>query len=186
MDNGSVDDTAAVARRLGATVIQEPNPGYGAAVNAGVQACTADHVAVIDGDGSLDPRELTPLLTAVVSATATMAVGRRRPVNKAAWRWHARAGNALASRWLRARTGLRVTDISPVRVCRREDLLALGVEDQRFGYPVELLTRAAKAGWVIREYDVSYRARTVGTRSKVSGSVPGSIRAAIDFARILR
>ncbi len=185
VDNDSADETAAVAERLGARVVFERQAGYGAAVHAGLTAATAEYVAVIDGDGSLDPTELPPLLEAVRSGQATMAVGRRRPMSAGAWTWHARAGNSAVSWWLRRRTGLEVHDIAPVRVCRRTDLLRLGVKDRRFGYPVELLIRARRAGWVVREYDVSYRPRAEGTRSKVSGSVSGSLRTIRDFARAL-
>ena len=94
-------------------------------------------------------------------------------------------GNRLVLRALRRRTGLRVHDIAPLRAARREALLGLGVEDRRSGYPVELLDRAARAGWRVHEVDVDYHPRTAGTRSKVSGSVRGSLRAAYDFWRVL-
>ena len=87
--------------------------------------------------------------------------------------------------WLRRRIGMPLHDIAPMRVARREDLLALGVEDRRFGYPVELLQRATSAGWRFVERDIGYYPRAAGTRSKVSGSVLGTIRAARDFARVL-
>ena len=185
VDNGSRDGTAEVARRLGARVVAEERPGYGAAVHAGVEASDAQFVAVLDGDGSMDPAELLPLLEEVRSGRATMACGRRRPAARGVWPWHARAGNAVVLAWLRRRTGLTVHDIAPVRVCRREDLLALQVRDRRFGYPVELLVRAQRAGWLITEHDIAYHPRAAGTRSKVSGSVRGSLRAAHDFARVL-
>ena len=79
VDNGSRDGTAQVARDLGATVVEEDRPGYGAAVHAGVEAASAEYVAVLDGDGSMDPAELAPLLAEVREGRATMAVGRRRP-----------------------------------------------------------------------------------------------------------
>ena len=101
------------------------------------------------------------------------------------WPWHARAGNALIVRWLRHRIGFTAHDIAPIRVCRRVDLLELGVEDRRFGYPVELLQKATNAGWRIVEQDVSYHPRAEGTRSKVSGSVQGTVRTARDFWRVL-
>jgi glycosyltransferase involved in cell wall biosynthesis len=185
VDNGSSDGTADVATALGARVVHEARPGYGAAVHSGVEASRAEFVAVLDGDGSMDPRELLPLLEEVRSGAATMACGRRRPASRGVWPWHARAGNAAVLAWLRHRTGLRVHDIAPVRVCRREDLLALGVRDRRFGYPVELLSRAQQAGWVLTEHDIAYHPRAEGTRSKVSGSVRGTVRAARDFARVL-
>ena len=185
VDNGSSDGTAEVARAYGARVVVEPRPGYGAAVQAGVLAARARWVAVMDGDGSLDPRDLLPLLHSVQAGAATMAVGRRVPVEPGAMPRHARIGNAAVLWWLRRRGGLTVHDVAPMRVCARRELLALGVEDRRFGYPVELLVRAQQAGWLLHELEVSYRPRSAGTRSKVSGSVRGSLRAARDFARVL-
>ncbi len=185
VDNGSQDGTAEAAASVGVQVIGEPSAGYGAAVQAGLEAARADLVAVMDGDGSLDPRDLVPLVTEVACGAADMAVGRRRPVAAGVWPWHARAGNKLVMAWLRRRTGLSVQDIAPLRVARREPLLALGVEDRRFGYPVELLVRAQRAGWVLSEHDVAYRPRAAGTKSKVSGSVSGTLRTARDFARAL-
>lgn len=186
VDNGSTDGTAEVARGLGATVVHEPRPGYGAAVHAGVLAATTDLIAVMDGDGSFDARDLLPLLEDVRAGRATMAVGRRRPTGRGVWPWHARLGNRLVVSWLRVRADFPVRDIAPIRVCRRTDLLALGVEDRRFGYPVELMQKATRAGWRIVETDVPYHPRAVGTRSKVSGSAKGTLRAARDFAAVLR
>ena len=185
VDNGSTDDTAEVARSLGARVVREERPGYGAAVHAGVLAATADHLAVMDGDGSFDPADLLALLEEVRSGRADLATGRRRPVSRGVWPWHAPAGNVAVLWWLRRRTGLPVHDIAPMRVCRRADLLALGVEDRRFGYPVELLQKAMLAGWRLTEQDIAYHPRAEGTRSKVSGSVRGTVRAARDFAKVL-
>jgi len=185
VDNGSSDDTADVARRRGAEVVPEPTAGYGAAVHAGVLAATAPLVAVIDGDGSLDPVELIDLRDRVL-AGATMAVGRRRPSRRGVWPWHARAGTAVVAWWLRQRTAVRVHDIAPMRVCRRQDLLDLGVADRRSGYPLELLVKAVAAGWRIEERDVSYGPRARGTRSKVSGSLVGTMKAIRDFVRVVR
>lgn len=185
VDNGSTDGTADVAARLGAKVVTEPRPGYGAAVHAGVEAATATYVAVMDGDGSFDPAELLPLLDDVRSGRADMAVGRRRPVARGVWPWHARLGNGLVVTWLRRRIAMPVHDIAPMRVVRRRQLLDLGVEDRRFGYPVELLDRATRAGWRFTERDVGYHPRAEGTRSKVSGSVRGTARTARDFWRVL-
>jgi glycosyltransferase involved in cell wall biosynthesis len=185
VDNGSRDGTAQVALGFGAQVVAEPQPGYGSAVHAGLEAATAEHVAVMDGDGSMDPTDLVQLLSLVVAGDADLAVGRRRPTQRGAWPWHARAGNAVVLWWLRRRIGLAVHDIAPMRVAERGRLLALEVEDRRFGYPVELLQRAGRAHWRVVERDIAYRPRTAGTRSKVSGSVRGTVRAARDFARVL-
>lgn len=185
VDNGSADGTADVARSLGARVVAEPRPGYGAAVHAGVVAAESAYVAVMDGDGSFDPAELRPLLRLVVDGDADLALGRRRPVGRGVWPWHARLGNALVVAWLRRSVGFPVHDLAPIRVCRRADLLALDVRDRRFGYPLELLRKASAAGWRLAERDVAYHPRAAGTRSKVSGSVRGTLRTAHDFARVL-
>ncbi len=185
VDNGSRDGTAEVARSLGATVVVEPMPGYGAAVHAGVVAAKREFIAVMDGDGSFDPSELLPLLDDVRSGRADIAVGRRRPVRPGVWPWHARLGNAVILAWLRRRIGTSAHDIAPIRVCRRVELLALDVRDRRFGYPVELLQKATVAGWRFSERDVTYHPRADGTRSKVSGTVTGTVRTARDFWRVL-
>jgi glycosyltransferase involved in cell wall biosynthesis len=185
VDNGSSDDTALVAEQLGARVVHEPTPGYGAAVHAGVLAARHEYIAVMDGDGSFDPGDLLPLLAEVATGAADLAVGRRRPVRAGVWPWHARAGNRAVLWWLRRRTGLPVRDIAPLRVCRRDAVLALDLRDRRFGYPVELLQAAQREGWRFVERDVAYHPRAAGTRSKVSGSVRGTARAARDFAKVL-
>jgi glycosyltransferase involved in cell wall biosynthesis len=185
VDNGSRDDTAAVAARLGARVVVEPVPGYGSAVHAGLLAATHDFVAVMDGDGSFDPAALLPLLAEVREGRADMAVGRRRPTGRGTWPWHARLGNALIVAWLRRTIGMAAHDIAPMRVARRQAMLDLALQDRRFGYPVELLQAVTRAGWRVSEHDVGYHPRAEGTRSKVSGSVSGTVRTARDFWRVL-
>ena len=182
VDNNSTDDTAAVARRLGADVVTEPVPGYGSAVHAGVLAATTPIVAVVDADGSLDPAELPRLVAALDGAD--LVTGRRRAVQGVRWPWHARLGTAAVCWRLRRDHGLDVHDIAPMRVARREALLGLGVTDRRSGYPLELLVRAAAAGWRVVELDVGYGPRA-GGKSKVSGSVRGSVIAAADFWKAL-
>ena len=142
VDNGSTDGTADVARALGATVVHESAPGYGAAVHAGLLAATSDHVAFMDGDGSFDPAELLPLLDDVRSGRADLAVGRRRPVARGVWPWHARLGNDLVVWWLRRRIGMPAHDIAPIRVCRRDGPARPG----RPGPSVRLPGRAAAEG----------------------------------------
>jgi len=184
VDNGSDDGTASVARRLGAVVVDEPVPGYGAAVQRGVESATTTFVCVLDGDGSLDPGEL-PGLVALLRSGADLAVGRRVPERGAGWPMHARVGNAVVAARLRRRFGLHVHDIGAVRAARTRTLLDLGVEDRRSGYPLELLVRAGRAGLRVEELPVSYRPRTAG-RSKVSGSVVGSALATWDFLKVIR
>jgi glycosyltransferase involved in cell wall biosynthesis len=183
VDNGSGDDTAAVARALGARVVTEPRRGYGAAVHAGLEAAEAELVVVLDGDGSLDPTVLPGMVAAVTDGAADLAVGRRVPTRRGVWPWHARAGNAVIAALLRRR-GVPVHDIAPIRVARRAALLELGIVDRAFGYPLELLLRAGAAGWRIVEVPVAYGPRA-GGRSKVSGSVRGTLRAGRDMAGLL-
>ena len=183
VDNNSTDGTAEVARRCGAQVVEESRAGYGAAVHAGVVATSTPLVAVLDGDGSMDPREL-PKLVAAVDDGADMAVGRRRPLPGVRWPWHARLGNQVVCWRLRTRHGIPVHDIAPMRVARRDAVIDLGVADRRSGYPLELLVRAATAGWHVSEHDITYGLRT-GGKSKVSGSVRGSFFAVLDFWRVI-
>lgn len=178
VDNNSTDGTAEVARAHGARVVAESVPGYGSAVHAGVVASTTPIVSVIDADGSLNPADLPRLVAALDGAE--MVIGRRRAVRGSTWPWHARLGTAAVCFRLRQKHGLAVHDIAPMRVVRRDALLELGVTDRRSGYPLELLVRAAAAGWRVVELDVDYGPRMGGV-SKVSGSVRGSFHAAVDF-----
>ncbi|HEU4426219.1 MAG TPA: glycosyltransferase family 2 protein [Pilimelia sp.] len=184
VDNGSTDGSPHVAAAHGASVVHEPRRGYGAAVHAGIRAATAEIVCVLDADGSLDPRDLPAVAAPVLAGSAELAVGRRVPAAAGVWPWHARAGNAVLAALLRRR-GVPVHDIAPARAARRSALLELGIADRGFGYPLELLLRAGGAGWRITEVEVAYYRRTAGTRSKVSGSVRGTLRAARDMARVL-
>ena len=184
VDNGSTDGSPEIAARYGATVVHEPRRGYGAAVHTGLSCASAEIVCFLDADGSLDPAELVPLVAAV-SSGVQLAVGRRVPVSRGVWPWHARMGNRVLATVLRRR-GLPVSDIACMRAVRRADLLALDVRDRAFGYPLELLVRATEAGWSVLERDVAYGPRAAGTRSKVSGSVRGTLRAVRDMAGVLR
>lgn len=186
VDNGSKDGTAEVAAELGAQVVSEPRPGYGAAVHCGMLVSTTEFVAVLDGDGSMTARDLPRLLAAVRSGEATMAIGLRRPVARGVWPWHARMGTKVLAWWLRKRSDFPIHDLAPMRVCRREDLLALDVQDRRFGYPLELMIKASAAGWTIHESRIDYRRRAAGTHSKVSGSARGTARVIRDFAKVMR
>ncbi|PRX50057.1 glycosyl transferase family 2 [Prauserella shujinwangii] len=185
VDNGSTDGSPEIAAEHGARVVTEHRRGYGAAVHTGLETATADVVCFMDADGSLDAGTLPTLVAALDGGGVQLAVGRRVPAARGVWPWHARGANALLSALLRAR-GLDVHDIAPVRAARRTELLALGVADRAFGYPLELLIKASRAGWRVREFAVPYGPRADGTTSKVSGSVRGTLRAARDMARVWR
>ncbi len=183
VDNGSTDGSGTLAVALGARVVVEPHPGFGAACFAGLEAASADVVCFMDCDGSLDPRALPSVAAAVVDGRADLVLGERRPV-PGAWPLHARVGNRLLALELRRRTGLGLRDLGPMRAARRESLLALEIADRRFGWPLEMVLRAHRAGWRIEELPVDYLARS--GRSKVTGTVRGTFRTAADMGRLLR
>jgi glycosyltransferase involved in cell wall biosynthesis len=182
VDNGSSDGSAEVAGALGATVVHEARQGYGAAVNAGLEAATAEVVCVLDADGSLDPADLPALTSPVVAGTADLVLGARQSA-PGAWPLHARVANRALARTLRRRTGAALTDLGPMRAARRADLLDLGVTDRRSGWPLEAVLRAGTAGWRIIEVPVPYGLRT--GRSKVTGTVRGTLRAVHDMRSVL-
>lgn len=184
-DNGSTDGSPDIARAHGAHVVSVPERGFGAAAHGGLLACTADVVCFIDADGSLDPVELPRVVEPLLAGSADLVLGRRRPVSRAAWPVHARIGNAVVARQLQKRTGQRLCDIGPMRAARRLDLLSLDLVDRRFGYPLEMVTTAASRGWRLREVDVSYQPRAAGSRSKVTGTLLGTLRTVHDMAAVL-
>lgn len=182
VDNGSTDRTAEVARELGATVVQESQQGFGAACWAGLQAATADVVCFMDADASFDPTELPRVADPVIAGEADLVLGAR-VAERGAWPWHARVANKVLAFEIRRRSGVVVTDLGPMRAARRTELLALGLEDRRSGWPLEMVLRAQSAGWRIEEVRVGYRPR-IG-RSKVTGTVKGTVRAVTDMSRLL-
>lgn len=184
-DNGSTDGSAAVALDHGARVVSVPQRGFGAAAHAGLCAATAPIVCFIDADGSLDPAQLGRVVAPVASDAADLALGRRRPTSARAWPMHARAGNAVLSARLRHVARARVHDLGPMRAGRREALLRLNLLDRRCGYPLEMVLEAAYAGWRILEVDVDYAPRFPGTRSKVTGTVRGTLTAIADMSAVL-
>ena len=182
VDNGSTDGTADVAERLGAVVVHEPRRGFGSACWAGLQACDADVVCFMDADASFDAAELPLVAEPVANGTHDLMLGARR-AQRGAWPLHARLANRVLASEIRRRTGVRVSDLGPMRAASRHALLALGMEDRRSGWPVEMVLRAQRAGWRIAEVPVTYRPR-VG-RSKVTGTVRGTVQAVRDMSRIL-
>jgi glycosyltransferase involved in cell wall biosynthesis len=180
VDNGSADGSAEVAAALGARVVREPRRGFGAACFAGLVAARAEIVCFMDCDATFDPLELDRVADPVEAGAADLVLGARRGAQPA----HARLANALLALELRRRAGVRLTDLGPMRAAPREPLLALGLRDRRFGWPLEMVVRAAGAGWRIEEVEVGYHPRA--GRSKVTGTVRGTLRAARDMAAVLR
>ncbi len=181
VDNGSVDASADIARSLGARVVSEPVRGFGAACWAGLQAAEGDVVAFLDGDASLDPLDL-PRVVDPLRSGADLVLGERR-AERGAWPPHARLANRFLAARVRRLTGITVSDLGPMRACRRLPLLELGLQDRRFGWPLEMIIRAASAGWRIEGVHVPYHCRA--GRSKVTGTVKGTIAAVQDMRRLL-
>jgi glycosyltransferase involved in cell wall biosynthesis len=182
VDNGSTDGSAEIARELGAHVVVEPRPGFGSACFAGLSAARSEVVCFMDCDGSLDAAELPRVAAPVLAGDADLVLGSR-VAEPGAWPVHARLANRALS--LMIRRSARVTDIGPMRAARREGLIALGLRDRRFGWPLEMVLRAADAGWRIEEMPVTYRRRD-GGRSKVTGTVRGTLRTIGDMTRAMR
>ena len=183
VDNGSTDDSVAVALAHGAVVVHAAQRGFGAACHAGLLAATADVVCFMDADASLDPVQLPLVAVPVGAGRRDLVMGRRISVTRDAWPAHARLGNAVLARRLRRRAGVPLHDLGPMRAARRADLLSLGLVDRRFGYPLEMVLSAAKNRWRIEEVDVDYRPR-IG-QSKVTGTLRGTLRAVKDMRQVM-
>jgi glycosyltransferase involved in cell wall biosynthesis len=183
VDNGSRDGSAEIAGRLGARVVQEPRRGFGAACHAGLLATSAEVICFMDCDGSLDPAELPHVAGPVERGEAELVLGARR-AERGAFPLHARLANRVLAWELRRRTGFPLHDLGPMRAARREPLVALAIEDRRFGWPLEMVLRAARSGWRIEEVEVAYRSRA--GRSKVTGTLRGTARVVRDMTAALR
>ncbi len=183
VDNGSTDGSASIARGLGAEVVTEPVRGFGAACWAGLLSATATTVCFMDCDGSLDPAALPSVADPVEAGAADLVMGRRRP-GRGAWPVHARLANRYLAHAVSRRCGVAIRDLGPMRAARRADLLELSIADRRFGWPLEMVLKAGAAGWRIAEVPVDYLPRS--GRSKVTGTLAGTWRAASDMRRLLR
>jgi glycosyltransferase involved in cell wall biosynthesis len=183
VDNGSTDGSAEIARRAGAAVVSEARPGFGSACFAGLVATSSELVCIMDCDGSLDPVELDRVTGPVRADRADLVLGARR-AHRVDWPLHLRAANRALCLELQRRTGVHLSDLGPMRAARRRALLDLGIVDRRFGWPLEMVLRAGTAGWRVTEVPVTYR-RRVG-RSKVTGTLRGTVRAARDMGAALR
>jgi glycosyltransferase involved in cell wall biosynthesis len=181
VDNGSTDRTAEVAQLAGAVVVDEPRAGYGYACAAGVRAA-ADHGAEVlvflDADGSFDPAQASDLLAPIDAGQAELVLGSRTAggMESGAMPPHARFGNWMVAALMRLLYGLRVTDLGPFRAIRADLLERLDMREMTYGWPTEMMVKAARRGARVVEVPVRYRVRR-GGRSKVSGTVRGSLLA---------
>jgi glycosyltransferase involved in cell wall biosynthesis len=182
-DNGSTDGSAVIAASHGARVVHVPQRGFGAACHAGLLEARSEIVCVMDADASFDPGDLPSVAGPVLAGDADLVLGRRSVRGKGAWPLHARIGNRVLAAELRRRVGVPVRDLGPMRSARRSALLALAMSDRRFGYPLEMVVRAAEAGWRIAETEVPYYPRA--GKSKVTGTLGGTVRTVRDMRRVL-
>jgi dTDP-L-rhamnose 4-epimerase len=185
VDNGSTDESARIAADLGAVLVRADPRGFGAAAHAGLTAAVTDIICFLDADGSLDPRQLPGVVSGVSDGIADLVLGRRCPTSRRAWPLHARVGNAALAWRLRRLVAAPIHDLGPMRAARREALLSLELMDRRSGYPLEMVVKAARAGWRVSEVDVDYAPRLAGGRSKVTGTVRPTVHAIADMARVL-
>jgi glycosyltransferase involved in cell wall biosynthesis len=183
VDNGSTDGTADVAAAAGALVVHEGQRGFGSACWAGLVAARSDVVCFMDADGSLHPGDLPQVVQPVLNGRADLVLAARQ-AGPGAWPVTARLANRLLTLELRRRLHLQLEDLGPMRAARRSDLLTLGMTDRRSGWPLEMVVLAARAGWRIEETTVPYAPR-IG-RSKVTGTVRGTVQAATDMRAVLR
>ena len=178
VDNGSTDDTAKQASLAGARVVFEPRPGYGSACLAGAKAAAdADVLIFLDGDRSDDPRQLETVAAPVLDNRADLVIGSRIKGNleKGAMPLHGRLGNRLIVSLLRLLYGVDITDIGSFRAIRSQTLFDLKMEQMTYGWPVEMVVKAARKGLRIQSVPINYR-RRMG-KSKVTGTIRGTILA---------
>lgn len=175
VDNGSTDGTGEIARAAGAEVVREERRGYGYACFAGVLAAEgADLIVLMDGDAADDPSDLPRIVDPVLRGEADLVVGSRSLGSREPGSMTVQQlfGNWLAARLMGLIYGVAVTDLGPFRAIRRDKLLALGMREMTYGWSVEMMVKAARAGYRYREVPVSYH-RRIGV-SKVGGTVKGS------------
>ncbi len=181
-DNGSTDETAEIAKRAGATVVQEPERGYGAACLRALAAVPAGTIAVafMQADGSEDPAEAIRLLTPIYDGRADLVIGSRTMGSSEPGALTAQQefGNRLATTLVKWLYGRRFTDLGPFRAIRWDALERLGMRDRNYGWTVEMQVRAIQHGLRVVEIPVTYRRRVAG-ENKISGNWLNGMRAGI-------
>ena len=190
VDGGSHDATVAVARARGARVVNEPLRGYGRACVKGVSEANGDVLVFLDADGSSDPRDIEALVAPILKGDLDLVLGSRlhpygdRSIDRGAMPLQQRLGNKLGAFLIRILYRLPLTDLGPYRAVRRRALLALPLQNLTYGWPTEMIVRAANAGWRIVVVPVSSRSRT-GGRSKISGTIRGASLAAAHIIGVI-
>ncbi len=178
VDNGSEDGTADVARSLGVEVVSEPRRGFGAACQAGLDsATTAEIIVFMDADATCTWADVERVVEPIREQRADLVLGRRVAElrERGSMAWHISVANSVLARACGYLAGTHIHDVGPLRAIRRDALVALGIEDRTYGWPLEMVLRAGRQGLRVIEVPVHYRVR-VGT-SKVTGTLRGTLRA---------
>jgi glycosyltransferase involved in cell wall biosynthesis len=178
VDGGSIDRTVEIAQNVGARVITETRRGYGRACATGVEHATGELLVFLDADGADDPKMVEDLILPIQSGEADMVLGSRLAgdIQPGAMPWQQHFGNWLSSWLIRILYRLPITDLSPFRAVRKTKLASLQMSEMTYGWPTEMIVKAARHGWKIVEIPVNYRAR-VGGQSKISGTLRGTVLA---------
>ena len=179
VDNGCTDRTISIACSMGAKIVVARQRGYGAACFAGTQAAVGDILVYLDGDYSDYPEEMTQLVVPIMAGQADLVLGSRLARGnfpREAMPFQQRFGNWLTARLMRWLYRISVTDLSPFRAIRKDTLLSLNMQEMTFGWPTEMMVKAARARLRLEEVPVHYRVR-LGGKSKISGTLRGTILA---------
>lgn len=178
VDGGSTDSTATIAEGLGARIVYEARRGYGRACAKGSTAAIGEVIIFMDADGADDPQFIPHLLTPILNSEADMVLGSRLAghIAEGAMLWHQRLGNRLSAGLINRLYAVHLTDLSPFRAVVRDKLLTLDLRDMTYGYPTEMIVKAIRQGWRMREVPVNYRMRA-GGKSKISGTLRGTVGA---------
>lgn len=185
-DNGSTDDTVALAQAAGARVCSEPRRGYGAACQRGLQALSPVEIVVfMDADYSDHSSEMQSLVDPILSHAADLVIGSRviGRAEPGALQPQQRFGNWLACGLIRRLYRVEYTDLGPYRAIRKSALDRLAMQDKAFGWTVEMQIKAAQSGLHTKDVPVSYR-RRIG-KSKISGTLRGSFLAGITILSVI-
>ena len=179
VDNGSTDNTAQVARALGAHVLSEPMKGYGNACKKGIGEAHRrglSIVVILDADHSFNAMQITDLVQPIQADDADMVMGdRTRGAEKGALLPQQRFGNWVAVQLIHQVVGYRYRDMGPFRAVRTQALIDMAMEDPNYGWNVEMQIKAVRHHLRVLEVPVECKPRQAG-QSKISGSVIGSFR----------
>ena len=185
IDGGSQDETAQIATKRGARVVQQRGRGYGAACYTGFEeAANSDILVYLDGDYSDPPAAVSALLEKMLAEDADLALGSRTlgHFERGALPFHAVLGNRLVVWLINRLYQSQFTDLPSFKAIRREKLAMFQMQEMSYGWTTEMLVKAARAKSKIVEIPIDYRRRG-GGQSKVSGTIGGSLKAAYYLLR---